>query len=173
MLLNTLMLSKYETIIMDKGIKSQLSALKVAINNDGIKVMNNFSIKNMSIEKKIMPLAIEIKQNDVIEMPKGLGQTIREKKERMMEKLGWKDYEFFQNNKGQLFGVYKKDIEKIGNVIVQVKFEKARPVTLEDYAKMSKEIANNPALNEYMSIDTKTKEMYENNYKIWSDLKKD
>jgi hypothetical protein len=49
---------------------------------------------------------------------------------------------------------------------VHVKFEKARPVTLGDYAKMSKEIANNQSLNEYMCIDIKTKEMYENNYKI-------
>jgi hypothetical protein len=50
---------------------------------------------------------------------------------------------------------------------------KAKPVTLGDYAKISKEIANNPEVDKFINIDSQTKEMYEKNYKILKDLKKD
>jgi hypothetical protein len=54
-----------------------------------------------------------------------------------------------------------------------VNMAKAKPVTLKDYAKISKEIANNPEVNKFINIDSKTKEIYEQNYKILKDLKKD
>jgi hypothetical protein len=38
---------------------------------------------------------------------------------------------------------------------------------------MSKEIANNPQLDKYINIDSKTKEMFEKTWKIYQDLKKD
>jgi hypothetical protein len=50
---------------------------------------------------------------------------------------------------------------------------KAKPVTLGDYAKMSMEIANNPEVDKFINIDSKAKEIYEKNYKILKDLKKD
>jgi hypothetical protein len=46
-------------------------------------------------------------------------------------------------------------------MIVYVNTLKARQVTFSEYAKMSKEIANNPQLDKYINIDSKTKEMFE------------
>jgi hypothetical protein len=69
--------------------------------------------------------------------------------------------------------VHKEDIYRVGGLIMHVNMKKAKPVTLCDYAKMSKEIVNNPEVNKFINIDPKTKEIYEQNYKILKDLKKD
>lgn len=65
-----------------------------------------------------------------------------------------------------MYGVHKEKIQKIEGIIVNVDLKEAKPVTLGDYALISKEIANNSKLNEYINIDVETKELFENNYKI-------
>jgi hypothetical protein len=72
-----------------------------------------------------------------------------------------------------IYGTHKDDIYKIENIIMHVNTSKIKPVTLKDYAKISKEIANNPELNKFINIDMQTKEIFEKNYKILKDMKKD
>ena len=115
---------------------------------------------------------IQLDENNVLFLPKNFSKELKERAEGFMETIGWKGYEFFYKE-ANIYGVHKDDIYRVGGIIMHVNMAKAKPVILRDYAQISKEIANNPEVNKFINIDPKTKEMYEQNYKILKDIKKD
>lgn len=139
-----------------------------------IELVNGFKIEYNSLVKHKSQFNVLLENNisNLNEVSQSFSINIKLSKERVMEQIGWKDYEFFQEN-GQLFGVHKDNIMRIGNFIFNIDMTKKKPVMFEDYGKICNQIANNPELDKFINLDPNIKEVFEKNYKIYIDSKKD
>ena len=141
-------------------------------NNIAIKIETGFDLRFKGMTKIPVIKNIKIEEKNIVKLPKGLNKEMQERSDKVMEIYGMKNYEFF-SKEGKLYGLHKDNIYREGELILGCDIKKLKPVNLEEYLKICKEIANNSELDKYIQLDMKTKEMFENNYKILSDLKKD
>jgi len=148
-----------------------LNDLKVPTLKTKLEILNieenkNLIFPNQSLVKIYIPenLKISINNNDVHEIDLKKAMDIKESKEKVMDILGLKDYEFIDKKK-QLYLVPKKDILKQGEIIVNINFENAEKITVEKAIALEEKIAQHKELEHYLNISPQLKETFlKNNY---------